>query len=66
MRVGRKDNDVSSVQVSMRQRYVMSLCLFSIFVDGVVKRLNLRIIGKGIASRIIGLECTTEVMTLLW
>ena len=47
VRVG---NDVSEwfpVNVGLRQGYVMSPWLFNVYMDGVVREVNVRVLGKG-------------------
>ena len=44
-------NDVTEwfpVNVRLRQGCVMSPCLFDVYMDGVVREVNLRVLGKGL------------------
>ena len=48
VRVG---NDVSKwfpVNIGLRQAYVMSPWLFNVYMDGVVREVNVRVLGKGL------------------
>ena len=48
VRVG---NDVSEwfpVNVGLRQGCVMSPCLFNVYMDGVVREVNVKVLGKGL------------------
>ena len=35
------------VNVGLRQGCVMSPCLFNVYMDGVVREVNVRVLGKG-------------------
>ena len=44
-------NDVSQwfpVNIGLRQRCVMSPWLFNVYMDGVVRQVNVRVLGKGL------------------
>ena len=44
-------NDLSEffpVKVGLRQGYVMSLWLFNVYMDGVVREVNVRVLEKGL------------------
>ena len=40
--------------VGLRQGCVMSTCLFNVYMDGVVREVNVRVLGKG---RVGAAEC---------
>ena len=49
-------NDVSEwfpVNVGLRQGYVMSPWFFNVYMDGVVREVNVRVLGKGLELRMV-------------
>jgi hypothetical protein len=49
VRIGRKLRRKSKVDVGLRQVFLMSPRLFNIFIDGVVREVNVRIMARGAA-----------------
>ena len=47
-RVGNDVSELFSVNVGLRQGCVMSPWLFNIYMDGVVREVNVRVLGKGL------------------
>ena len=48
VRVGNEESDWFPVRVGLRQGCVMSPWLFNVYMDGVVKEVNARILGRGL------------------
>ena len=48
VRVGNEVREWFPVSVGLRQRCVMSPWLFSLYIDGVVREVNARVIGRGL------------------
>ncbi len=48
VRVGRGESCWSEVNVGLRQGCVMSLWLFNVYMDGVVREVNTRVQGKSL------------------
>ena len=58
------ENDVSEwfrVNVGLRHGCVMSPWLFNVYMDGVVREVNIRVLGKG-----LNLLCANEINQLLF
>ena len=48
MRVGNDESQWFPVNVGLRQDCIMSPWLFTVYMDGVVRAVNVRVIGKGL------------------
>ena len=48
VRVGNEVSEWFPVNVGLRQGCVMSPWLFNVYMDGVVRKLNIRVLGKGL------------------
>ena len=48
VRVGNEVSELFPVRVGLRQGCVMSLWLFNLYIDGVVRELNARVLGRGL------------------
>ena len=48
VRVGNEVSEWFPVRVGLRHRCVMSLWLFSLYIDGVVREVNARVPGRGL------------------
>ena len=56
MKVGKEESDIFSIQVGLRKRCVMSPWLFNLFMDGTVKKLNIRVLDITVALGIRRVE----------
>ena len=65
MRVGNELGRWFKVKVGLRQGCVMSPWLFNLFMDGVVREVNVRILGKGLED-IKGVNGSLGVNQLLF
>ncbi len=64
-RVGKSFNVSFPVRAGLRQRCVMSLWLFNVYVDGVVRELNERMPGRGLSlANVDGREWTLNRLLL--
>ena len=48
VRVGNDESEWFPVNVGLTQGCVMSPCLFNVYMDGVVREVNVRVLGKGL------------------
>ena len=47
VRVGNNASEWFPVNVGLRHGCVMSIWLFNVYIDGVIREMNIRVIGKG-------------------
>ena len=66
VRVGNEESDWFPVKVGLRQGCVMSPWLFNLFMDGVVREVNARVLERGASMQSVGDERAWEVSQLLF